>query len=99
MRNHSEKQQLLSRVITFLTREELDFIDKISKDSLFSTGSKLSRAKIIEAMVEVCMATGINGEKIKSEEELIDKIFEAIAKKALKAVKNKDNGLYEEGQK
>jgi len=29
------------RVITFLTRDELDFLDKIGKDALFSAGTKL----------------------------------------------------------
>lgn len=82
-KNGADKKELLSRVITFLTREEMDYIDKISKDSLFSTGTKLPRTKVVEAMVEVCMESGITGENIHSKEELMHKIFEAITKKAI----------------
>lgn len=87
MKDQPDHKQLLSRVITFLTREELDFIDKISKDSLFSTGIKLPRTKIIEAMVEVCMKAGINGEEVRSKEELMNRIFEAISREAVREQK------------
>ena len=40
------------RVVTFLNREEVDFLDKLGKDSLFSTGTKLSRAKLISWLVD-----------------------------------------------
>ncbi|NQU73238.1 MAG: hypothetical protein HQ547_00815 [Candidatus Omnitrophica bacterium] len=84
MKNNGDIRKKLSRVITFLTREEMDFIDKLSKDSLFSTGTKLPRTKIIEAMVDVCMRTGVDAKKVGSKEELMDKIFEAIAREALR---------------
>jgi len=91
MKGLERQRQLLSRVITFLTREELDFIDRLSKDSLFSTGTKLPRAKIIEAMVEACRRTGVNGKQIHSKEELMNRIFQAVAKKAMEEIKqNKD---------
>jgi hypothetical protein len=83
MKNQEDKKELLSRVITFLSREELDFIDKISKDSLFTTGAKLPRAKVIEGIVDACMQMGINGENVHSKEELMNKIFEVVAKKAI----------------
>jgi len=84
MDSHSEREKILSRVITFLTREELDYIDKVSKDSLFTTGSKLPRTKIIEAMVEACMKAGITGEQINSKEELMRRIFGAVAREAIR---------------
>lgn len=91
-KNSSDRKEVLSRVITFLTREELDYIDKISKDSLFSTGSKLPRAKVLEAMVEACMESGITGEGIHSKEELMKKIFNEVAKKALEEI-NRNGSL------
>lgn len=84
MKERSDQEHLLSRVITFLTREELDFIDDISKDSKFTTGTKIPRTKVIEAIVEACMKAGITGENVGCKEELMNKIFEAIAKKALR---------------
>lgn len=83
MKTPANKQKLLSRVITFLTREELDYIDKIGKDSLFTTGAKMPRTKILEAIVDACMKAGVTGEGIHSKEELMNKIFEVVAKKAI----------------
>ena len=66
------------RVITFLTREELDFIDKIGKDALFSAGSKLSRSKIISAIINVMRKVQIDGCGLNSKEELEARIIKAI---------------------
>ncbi len=100
MENQDAKHELLSRVITFLSREELDYIDKISKDSLFTTGTKLSRAKVIEAVVETCRRIGVNGEGIHNEEELINKIFNNVAKKAINEInkKNEQKEMYKKGE-
>ncbi len=71
------------RVITFLTRDELDFLDKIGKDALFSAGAKLSRSKIISAIVNVIRKLDINGSGLSSKEELEVRIIET-----LKSLKN-----------
>lgn len=89
MKKNNDERQLLSRVITFLSREELDFIDKVSKDSLFTTGTKLPRAKVIEAMVEAIREAGVNGDGVHSKEELIKKIAGEIAKKTIEEIKKK----------
>lgn len=46
------KQEKIQRVVTFLNREEVDFLDKLGKDALFSTGLKLSRVKLIAWLVD-----------------------------------------------
>jgi len=66
------------RVITFLTREELDFLDKIGKDALFSAGTKLSRSKIISAVVNAIRKLGIDGCGLSSKKELEGKIAKAM---------------------
>lgn len=66
------------RVITFLTRDELDFLDKIGKDALFSAGAKLSRSKIISAIVNAIRKLDINGSGLSSKEELEARIIKAI---------------------
>ena len=43
------------RIVAFLTRTEIDFIDKLAKDAMFSTGHKLSRTDIISALVDTVM--------------------------------------------
>jgi len=66
------------RVVTFLNREEVDFLDKLGKDALFSTGIKLSRAKIIEWLVDFTKNLNINGEDIKSENDFDTRVIEML---------------------
>ncbi|MBN1914008.1 MAG: hypothetical protein JW788_06380 [Candidatus Omnitrophica bacterium] len=66
------------RVVTFLNRQEVDFLDKLGKDALFSTGLKLSRAKIIEWLVDFTKKLNINGDYIKSEKDFDDRILKVL---------------------
>jgi len=66
------------RVITFLTRDELDFLDKVGKDALFSAGTKLSRSKIISALVNVIRKLGIDGCGLSSKKELESRVIKAM---------------------
>ena len=66
------------RVITFLTRDEVDFLDKVGKDALFSAGTKLSRSKIISAIVNVIRKLSINGRNLSSKRELEGRIIKAM---------------------
>lgn len=72
-----EKNQ---RVVTFLNRGEVDFLDKLGKDALFSTGLKLSRAKLIAWLVDLTKELKINGEGIKSEKDFEVRIKEELGK-------------------
>ncbi len=69
--------QITHRVIALLNREQVDFLDKIGKDALFSTGAKLSRTKIIYAMVNALRSLGITGNGVRSRAELEQKIIKA----------------------
>ncbi|MDD2702413.1 MAG: hypothetical protein PHC33_00150 [Candidatus Omnitrophica bacterium] len=66
------------RVVTFLDREEVDFLDKIGKDALFSTGMKLSRAKLISWIIDFAKSLEINGENLKSETDLNKQLREIL---------------------
>jgi hypothetical protein len=66
------------RVVTFLDREEVDFLDKVGKDALFSTGLKLSRAKFISWIIDFAKSLEINGEDLKSEADLDKKLKEIL---------------------
>ena len=78
----NNSQSNAHRVITFLTRDELDFLDKIGKDALFSAGTKLSRSKIISALVNVIRKLDIDGCGLNSPNDL--------EKRLLKTMKQKD---------
>jgi hypothetical protein len=73
---HDDKD--LHRVITLLNREQIDFLDKIGKDALFSSGIKLSRTKIISAMIDAFRSSGISGQGIRSKQEFQEKLLSAL---------------------
>lgn len=41
------------RIVTYLPREHVDFLDKIGKDALFTNGLKLSRSETLKQLVEL----------------------------------------------
>ena len=47
------KEKIVHRVVTFLDRQELDFLDKITKDILFSTGMKIPRSTVLKELIDV----------------------------------------------
>lgn len=52
MKEYSKKQ-ILFKVVSFINREELDFLDKIVKDLYFVTGKKVARSQVIKEIVHV----------------------------------------------
>jgi len=72
------KKETAQRVVTFLNRGEVDFLDKLGKDALFSTGIKLSRAKLICWLVDFLEKLAITGAGIKSEKDFDNRIMEVL---------------------
>jgi hypothetical protein len=73
--NNGQKKE---RVVTFLNRDEVDFLDKLGKDALFSSGAKVSRAKLISWLVDMAKGLGIKGENMKSEQDLWERMKQAL---------------------
>jgi len=69
------------RVVTFLNRGEVDFLDKIGKDALFSSGMKLSRAKLIAWLVDIAKDLEMTGDGIRSESDFENRIKIILQKK------------------
>ncbi len=78
----SRNAKEIGKVVSFLSREQMDFIDKIGKDAWYSTGKNISRAAIIQALVEAARKIDLAGNNINSQTELEEKIAE-VAKNAL----------------
>ena len=68
----------IQRVVTFLDRQEMDFVDKLGKDALFSSGIKIPRTKIIQVMVDILRKTNIDVKGIKTQQELKERILGAM---------------------
>jgi len=75
MKKQDSAGQNTGRVVAFLTRDEIDFIDGLSKDALFSTGHKLSRTDVIRAIIDAVKIRDISGEGIHSKTELERKLL------------------------
>ena len=76
------------RVVTFLTRHELEFLDKLEKDMMFSTGMHISRSKIIEGIVELLSKTHMDASGIKDNHQLEQRMAEAITRIAWAEARN-----------
>jgi len=74
---HEEKKE---RVVTFLDRAEVDFLDKLGKDALFSAGMKLSRTKLIAWLVDFAKQLNISGENLKSEKDFEERILGVLGR-------------------
>ena len=83
----SQENDIRARLIAMISREEMDFIDGIGKDALFSTGHKLTRTDVIEAILDAVAALAINGKDIHTKEELTGQILKAIEEKISKMEK------------
>ena len=77
-------QVVMHRVITMLGRQEMDYLDKLGKDALFSTGHKLSYNDILRALIDFAMEAGISGEKIDSAQSFKDKLTRQLSKLEIK---------------
>ena len=75
--NHSPRAH---RVIASLNREQVDFLDKIGKDALFSSGVKLSRTQILAAMVNAIRRFNLTGEGIISSEQFEERVIHTLGK-------------------
>ncbi len=78
MKSHVSDDKNTGRVVALLTRDEIDFIDRLSKDALFSTGHKLSRTDIIRAFIDVVKTNDINGDDVHSKSDLEKKLLSVM---------------------
>jgi hypothetical protein len=76
----------MQRVVTFLERDEVDFLDKIGKDALFSTGLKLSRAKLISWFVDFMKKIDVKTDDIRSKEDFENRLFEGFFNRGAKKI-------------
>ena len=67
------------RVVTFLDRQQVDYLDKLGKDALFSTGVKFPRTRVISALIDLLRKTGLSGEGLRSEQDLEERLAKRLA--------------------
>ena len=76
MKTINETKDIKHRVITMLDRNELEFLDKLGKDALFSTGHKLSYSEILRGLIDFSIEIGLCANMVDSREGLKKKILQ-----------------------
>ncbi|OGF48578.1 MAG: hypothetical protein A2231_11335 [Candidatus Firestonebacteria bacterium RIFOXYA2_FULL_40_8] len=68
----------IKRISTFLTQDELEYLDKLSSKAKFTGGFKLSRAEILRSLVKAMKELKVDVSKVKSEDQLKERILKAV---------------------
>ncbi|MDP2941802.1 MAG: hypothetical protein Q8N85_06110 [Candidatus Omnitrophota bacterium] len=84
------RQMSKHRVITMLDRQEMEFLDKLGKDALFSTGHKLSYNEILKGLIDTAMESGVSGENVDSLPAFKEKLLAQI--RQIMQKEERDNG-------
>lgn len=66
------------RVVTLLNREQLEFLDRLSKDAQFSTGHKLSRMDLISGFVDVARRLGLSVKGVQNRDDLVERFLTMV---------------------
>jgi hypothetical protein len=53
LRGFMENKEILFKVVAFIERDELDFLDQISKDIYFTNGKKIPRTELIKEIIHL----------------------------------------------
>ena len=63
------------KLSVFLNREEDAYLENLASTAKFSGGKKLSKTKLIEAMVRAFKETDLDVRGVKGDEELLDRVI------------------------
>jgi hypothetical protein len=64
-----------------LDRKEMECLDKLGIDSLFSTGHKLSYNEVLKALLDFAIEIGVSGENIDSLKTLKERLIKKTGNK------------------
>ena len=73
-----EPGKQLHRVVTFLDRQQLDYLDKLGKDALFSTGVKFPRTRVISALIDLLQKANVTGEGLRTDKDLEERLLRRL---------------------
>ncbi len=77
--SQGEQGKQVHRVVTFLNRLQVDYLDKLGKDALFSTGVKFPRTRVISALIDLLRKVSLSGEGLRSELDLEERLVKKLA--------------------
>jgi hypothetical protein len=71
----SPPQTAMIKLSVFLKREEDAYLENLASTAKFSGGKKLSKTKLIEAMVQAFRSTNLDVRGVKDDEELLKRVM------------------------
>ncbi len=93
----TEQSKQVHRVVAFLDRAHVDYLDKMGKDALFSTGAKFPRTRVIAAMIDLLQKLNLSGEGIRTEQDLEDRLTQHLSGNNRRGVTGKtEEGRWDE---
>lgn len=66
------------KLSVFLDRDEDSFLETLASTAKFSGGKKLSKTRLVEAMVKAFRATRLDVRGVKTQEELLQRVIAQI---------------------
>lgn len=63
-----------------LTKEQISFLDNLSKCCRYSGGKKLSKAAIVRSLISALRELNIDVDEIRSEKQLTDRVVQSFCK-------------------
>ena len=99
MKTHDAQAQSkqVHRVVTFLDRQQVDYLDKLGKDALFSTGVKFPRTRVISVLIDLLRKANLSGEGLRSDQDLEERLLKKLASGAVD-VRRLANEIVEENR-
>lgn len=79
MKTQMQDAKQVHRVVTFLNRNQVDYLDKLGKDALFSTGVKFPRTRVISALIDLLRKINLSGEGLRTDQDLEDRLLKRLA--------------------
>ena len=73
-----QEAKQVHRVVTFLDRQQLDYLDKLGKDALFSTGVKFPRTRVISALINLLQKASVTGEGLRTDQDLQERLLKKL---------------------
>jgi len=76
-----KKKEVLHKIVSFIDREELDFLDQICKDIYFSKNIRISRSAVLREFIDIFMEDKMYG--FKNYRDLIEVLVKKFAEKGV----------------
>jgi len=74
------RKPAMIKLSVFLNRDEDAYLEQLASTAKFSGGKKLSKTKLIEAMVKAFRATNLDVRGVKDDAELLNRISSMVNK-------------------